>query len=531
MVFFMLEDGLDRVYLDKNIDLDNKVFTPQTARQQLKQARFVANIYNKKQLSKINQKAKKNEDEPVADTARVDEQKNSGIDLLNYQFSVGKEEPKDNPYEKIENFKFEDDKEQEKFRPESFFSNYERLESNKQVYGPLQYQPEFSFKNLITSFAIDPLRGFGIVLETQINDLLENHKLTAGGLVITDLRSGDLFAEYQFLKYWLDFKLRLDRNTIFMRDNEEDLLIQKYTLNKVTVGASLPVTNWLRFELNPFYAQTNFNNLQFENIVNRGSQDFAQDEQVHYVGATGKMVFDNTIQKGFNLLHGTRFLLQGDVYQSLNNPARNFSNLRFDFRHYQKVHREITWATRIFYGQFFGPNKQNYLIGGVPNWLFNQTRSHVSGDPLAVSNTLNNSNLLFVDYTTNLRGFRYNERFGSSTFLINTELRIPIFRYLSSAPLSSNFLRNFFLTGFADFGSAWDGPIPLNPERSSLEVEYNEEIFRARIRNFSNPWLASYGLGIRTLLLGYYARFDYAWPLRDFVPGDPKFTVSVGLDF
>lgn len=529
LVYFMLEDGLDRVFYKDRIDLDRQVFTPQTARQQLKQARFVANIYNQKQLSKINKKPEKREEPKLVDTVRQ-KPGQQGIDLLNYQFS-GREEQRDNPYEKIENFKFEDDKEQEKFRPESFFSNYERLESNKQIYGPLSYQPEFSFQNLITSFAIDPLRGFGIVVETQVNDLLENHKLTAGGLVITNLRSGDLYAEYEFLKYWLDFKVRLDRNTIFMRDNNEDLLIQKYTLNKFTVGASLPVTNWLRFELNPFYAQTNFNNLQFENVVNRGTQDFAEDAQVHYMGATGRMVFDNTIQKGFNLQHGTRFLLQGDVFQSLNDASKNFSNVRFDFRHYQQIHREITWATRVFYGQFFGPNRQNYLIGGVPNWLFNKTRSHVSGDPLALSNSLNNSNLLFVDYTTNLRGFNYNERFGSSTFLVNTELRIPIFRYLSSAPLSSNFLRNFFMTGFADFGSAWDGPIPLNPDRSSLEVEYDEEIFKARIKNFSNPWLASYGLGVRTLLLGYYARFDYAWPLRDFVPGDPKFTVSVGLDF
>ena len=541
MAFLMLDRGVDRVYFKDDMNLDKSTFTPQTARQRFRQAKFVADIYNRKQIQDVIDKRQKKKtprvkpDTLITDTIPEISEESDFVDPLNYQFSKEVEE-KQSDYVDIDNYTFEDEGEDkdfsQRFRPQSFFSDYERFKVREKIYGPVPYQPQFSFQNLITSFAIDPLRGFGVVVETQINDLLENHKVTAGGLVITDLKSGDLFAEYEYLKYWMDLKIRVDRNTVFRDQDSENLLIQKYTLNKVTLGASLPLTNWFRFELNPFFAQTNFYNLQYENVVNRGNENFAEDSQNPYIGVVGKAVFDNTIEKGYNLLHGTRALAEVRLYQGVNNGNLNFGKFRFDFRHYQPIHREITWATRLFYGNSFGPNAQQFLLGGVPNWLFNRTQQH-SNDPLAVDNTLDNSDILFVEYVTSLRGFDYNEMFGNSTLLLNTELRIPVFRYFARAPISSNFLRNFFLIGFADIGSAWTGAPPFTQENSATQVEYRDgqTPFFATITNYRNPWIASYGAGLRTLLLGYYARIDYSRPIRDMEVKKPKITVSIGLDF
>jgi outer membrane protein assembly factor BamA len=55
--------------------------------------------------------------------------------------------------------------------------------------------------------------------------------------------------------------------------------------------------------------------------------------------------------------------------------------------------------------------------------------------------------------------------------------------------------------------------------------------FRARINNFGSAWLASYGTGIRTVLLGYYLKFDVAWPIEDYEIGSPKFYLTLGYDF
>ncbi|MEP1781322.1 hypothetical protein, partial [Reichenbachiella sp.] len=55
--------------------------------------------------------------------------------------------------------------------------------------------------------------------------------------------------------------------------------------------------------------------------------------------------------------------------------------------------------------------------------------------------------------------------------------------------------------------------------------------FEAVIRSSNNPWLASYGFGVRTVMLGYYARFDFAKPMADYEIGDLKFYLSLGYDF
>ena len=55
--------------------------------------------------------------------------------------------------------------------------------------------------------------------------------------------------------------------------------------------------------------------------------------------------------------------------------------------------------------------------------------------------------------------------------------------------------------------------------------------FQAEIQNFKNPWLSGYGAGLRTVLLGYYMKFDIAWPIENYEVGKPKFYVTLGYDF
>ena len=351
---------------------------------------------------------------------------------------------------------------------------------------------------------------------------------------MTDLKDGDLFAEFNYLKQRIDYKLRVEGKSYFFENNNENILRQQYQLNRVIVGASLPLSNWFRLEFNPHFAQTKFSNLQYIAVINRGVEDFAEDRFVTYTGFTARTVFDNTLERGFNMTQGTKGLVEFTVNQSLTAADQSFSMLRVDLRHYQKIHRELTLATRLFYGESFGANKQNFLVGGVPNWLLNTTFQHPTGDPLQVSNTINNAGVLFSEFVNNLRGFDYNQRFGNSTFLLNAELRMPVFQYLSRAPISSTFLRNFSLISFFDFGSAWTGPIPLTRETSTNIIEYpatSSSIFSAEITNFKNPWLARYGFGLRTVLLGYYIKLDYVKPIEEFKVQDRRFVLSVGLDF
>lgn len=528
ITFLMLDEGVEKVYYTNQVDFHDNQFTGQTPRQRYEQAKFVANRYVANQLLKpVGLK------DVVSDTLAVD---STLLDTDNYIFEE-EEVPQQEGFVDTENYVFEgdDEEENENYRPQSFFSTYRKFQQSSEVLGPIPYFPRFSFSNLVASFTIDPLRGFGILAETQITDMLENHKVHAGIMAITDFRSGDFFIEYEYLKRWVDFSVRFDNRQLVLKDDDETQLVQRYAFSKLEFGAALPVSNWFRFDINPFFATTNFTNLQFQsvNTVNN-VQGLAEDNRVVYAGIKGSAVFDNTIERGFNIPQGTRAKFDLIQYSSITDQNKSFANIRADIRHYQPVHREITFATRLFYGQFLGANKPNYLVGGVPNWLFNSTNTQGADNPFnRVSNQVDNTNFLFMEFVTNIRGFDYAELYGNSSMVFNAELRIPVFQYLSRGPITSTFLRNFQLVGFYDIGSAWSGSIPLTRENSATEVLYETEgsPFSGSIANFRNPWLAGAGAGVRTVLMGYYAKFDVARPIRDFELGSYRFYVSVGLDF
>ena len=553
--YMMLRDGRPRVYTSE-YNLESRMFTPQTARQRLFQAKFLAN----RNITKNGESKKAIPDkvQPVADVLEnsdslllpdsfiFDEDEPDSSDVENKVTEIPVTEEIDEDFIDTDNYVFEDERapsarqqERPQFKPESFFANYRKLEKESTIIGPRAYEPRFSFNNLITSFAIDPIRGFSFLLETEINDMLENHRLNGGVLANTDLKTANIYGEYQYLKYWMDFHVRFERNsylidpsTPFLRSRLEDEVIQKYTLNRIEFAAALPLTNVFRFEVSPFYVNTTFRNLHWEAVRNiNPTIDFAPDSDVQYGGIRGAMVLDNTIEKGFNSYQGTRGIIEIEQYLGVTDPSKNFSKLKVDLRHYQRLHRELTLAGRLFYGRSMGPNSQNYLVGGMQNWVFQSFEDQGQEDPLKVSNGIDNSNLLFTEFVTNLRGFDYNQIYGTDALVFNAELRLPIFRYFSNGPISSAFLRNFQVIGFYDLGTAWTGKPPFTRENSSFTKKYQTSNFTAELSNFQNPWLSSYGMGVRTVLLGYYLKLDIAKPVRDYQVGDTRVYLTLGLDF
>ncbi|MFT5640545.1 MAG: hypothetical protein ACI9A7_000642 [Cyclobacteriaceae bacterium] len=531
LTYIMLDKGKSRVYQEANIDLANSIFTPQTGRKRLEQARFVA-----KRLPKRNIEPQK----VAPDSARVFSKIDSLILPESFFFKDDKkEEVARDDFKEVgnfidtDNYVFEDEV-RSTYRPESFFTSYRKFETKSRVIGPLNYEPRFSFNNLITSAAVDPIRGFSIYIETSINDILENHRLIGGVLSSTDFKSGDIFAEYQYLKYWMDFHVRFERQVYLPIVEQEENLIQKYSLNTFEITAAVPLTNTFRLEASPFVSFTDFRNLQIDAISqNASGLDMAPNSGRSYGGLKVGAIYDNTIEKGFNIYHGTRALVEYKQLVGLSGNVQGFSKFNLDVRHYQKVHRTLTLASRLFYGRSMGQNKQNYLLGGMQNWIFNQVEDQGENDPLSFENDRDNTDVVFTEFVTNLRGFDFNEVYGNNALVFNAELRWPIFRYFSNGPISSNFLRNFQLVGFYDLGTAWSGKAPFNSENSALTKEYRVEgsTFSADLAVFQNPWLAGYGFGLRTVLMGYYLKVDLARPIQDGKIGDTRFYFTLGLDF
>ena len=367
-----------------------------------------------------------------------------------------------------------------------------------------------------------------------MNDLLDNHSVKGGILAALDFRSGsDVFFEYEYLKSRIDLRGRFDRRSV-TRD-EGDLTFQKYVLTKTELGISYPLSVSTRFSIHPFVAKTQYFNLNPDSVL-RGEDARQNRFDVNYAGGKAEFVIDKTRLLGLYMEQGFKGKAGIAHYQGLNASDRSFSNFFLDLRNYQKIHKNITLATRIFGGSFFGNNPQKYLVGGMDNWLFNQFHQPPSNRP-EVSPVRNaagteNSNLLFAEFV-DLRGYDYDEIRGSNVVTFSSELRIPLFAYLSRGNITSNFIRNFQLVGFYDAGSSWTNSAPwerVNDQNTEV-IRTEGSPFVITLNNFNNPWLQSYGAGVRTVLLNYYVKLDAARPIRNYSVEKTRFYVTLGYNF
>jgi len=402
------------------------------------------------------------------------------------------------------------------------------------IRGPKEYMTQFMANSLRTTFVVDPLRGFGINIEGQMTDLLDNHIFKGGIMTTLDFRSGsDIFFEYQYLKNRIDFSGRFDRKALVITDG--DITYQRYVLTKSELGFSYPFTVHSRFTVAPFLAKTQYYNLNADSLI-RGGDGPQNRFDVNYFGGKAEFVVDKTRQLGLYMEQGFKGKVGFKHYQGIGESDRSFSNFYMDLRNYQKIHKSITLATRLFAGSYFGNNPQSYLVGGMKNWLFNEfyepPSNRPESSPVRNSNGVENSNILFAEFV-DLRGYDYDEIRGRNVITFSAELRIPLFSYLSRGNIASNFIKNFQLVGFYDAGSSWDKAAPwerINDQNTEV-INTEGSPFVITLNNFNNPWLQSYGGGLRTVLLNYYVKFDMARPIRNYDIEKTRFYVTLGYNF
>lgn len=516
MAYIMPDFDEEYLYLDPSPNLQRTIFTPQSKRQETIQAKFMAERRRQKQLEQ------KSEDPVVVDFREKEPVVDEDTDLIDTDNYVFDKEVDDDSGEQTE----------------SFLTRYRRLQTNKDIIGPLPYETRFSADNLVTSWVVDPFRGFGILVETEMNDLLEDHRFYGGIMAATDFRSGDVFAEYNYLKTPIDFGAKFLRSVIKQDvDAEGTLVSQQYNKNILEVSAAMPLNAKSKVAVKPFIALTKFENLD-PNLVGQAltSASAPLRRNNNYIGAKVEYVFDNSIIRGMNLIEGTRGKASFSHYEGITDKERSFSRLSLDLRHYQKIHRDLIFATRAYYGKSFGRMPAKFMLGGMDNWLFNRTEQGGTNNPLRdefSKDNVENPDIFFAEFVTSLRGFNYNTFFGTDVLLFNAEIRFPIIKYFYRGPISSNFFRNLQFVGFYDIGSAWTGPSPFSSDNevNTEIIERPNSVFRAEIQNFSSPWLQSYGVGMRTVILGFYMKFDLAWPIEDYRVQSPRLFATLGFDF
>jgi len=416
----------------------------------------------------------------------------------------------------------------------NLLETFRKQNLQKLVSGPRPMETQFFTNHINSRFVVDPLRGFGISLQGKMTDVLDNHLFMGGIMTSLDFDSGgDIWFEYEYLKSRLDFRGRYDRKTLRVTDG--DFSFQKYVLTKVETGVSYPLTIHSRVYAAPFIAKTQYFNLNEDSLIYSKIPEL-NELQVSYTGAKLEYVYDRTEPMGLYAFTGTKGKVGFQHYQGLNYGDRSFSNLYVDLRNYQKIHKNIVLASKFYFGSFMGSNPQTYLVGGMDNWMFNSfynpPANRPEPSPVRNPNGLENSNLLFADFV-DLRGFDYDEIRGRNALTFSTELRLPLFSYLTRGTITSNFVKNFQLVGFYDIGSAWNEAAPwekVNDQNTEV-INTTGSPFVIVLNNFNNPWLQSYGAGLRTVLMNYYIKFDVARPVRNYKTEDLKFYFTLGYNF
>ena len=162
-----------------------------------------------------------------------------------------------------------------------------------------------------------------------------------------------------------------------------------------------------------------------------------------------------------------------------------------------------------------------YYLGGVDNWL----------KPRFNNNNQPTENYTYQSLAVNLRGFDQNVANGNNAFVINSEVRVPVFSSLFNKPINNAFLRNFQIVQFVDLGTAWVG-VFKDWERPNVIYTAPGSPVNVRIKAGGiGPFAGGYGFGARSTLLGYFLRVDAAWEMKGIFRGKPSWYFGMGLDF
>ncbi len=386
-------------------------------------------------------------------------------------------------------------------------------------------QIDFGFMNSsyqkFSGYEFQYVPRLNIALKFGVVDLFEDYRLTGGARFYGDLNSNELLFSLENLKK------RIDKQYIYHR---QALLSfsENYSYNKTFDNHFKAVFSYPFDEAQSIRITSGFRFVQdIELSVGTLSSLRSDPVQEYWTEIKCEYVFDNTLVKGINLYNGTRIKVFAEILEEIKKSPDYLFVFGFDARHYQKIFRDIIFATRTAYSFSFGTSPLLYYLGGVDNWI-----------NLSLTQSKFNSSIEYdrnVDWTyqalgVNMRGFRQNIRNGPSFAVNNNELRIPIVKTLTNKPIASDFLLNFQIIGFFDVGGAWYGAYPGAKDNAYNYSVYQTGPVEVVVDEMRSAFVFGYGYGIRSRLYGYFIRIDWAYG-KDYGETNKMVYLSLSLDF
>jgi hypothetical protein len=380
----------------------------------------------------------------------------------------------------------------------------------------------------------------GVLMKANFKDLLENYVLETGFRMPVTFRGAEYYLTFDQKKARLDKRMALYRKTHTTKVDESKPGSPKepFQVRNITLLGQYEV----KYPFDPFFSLRGLATIRQDKALTLIS-DFPtlQTPTFNEQRAALRLsaVYDNTVNIDLNRRTGTRAKCWVEVVKKFAanvdpSPRVQFNRgvmtvLAWDARHYEPLGRHAILALRTAGATSFGSEKMLYLLGGIDNWILPRFNDNI---PLPST-----EGFAYQTLATNLHGFDQNIRNGNSFALINTELRLPLFRYLSKKPVMGNFWRNFLVVGFFDAGTAWQGRSPYRGDNPINSVVLTDgpigqpPVVTIRVNYFRDPLVVGYGFGLRAQILGLYLRADYSWGIETRIVQKPIFQAALGLDF
>ena len=359
------------------------------------------------------------------------------------------------------------------------------------------------------------LSGF---LTSTLTDILEDYKLTGGARLGVNLNSKDYFFKFN------NYRRRTDWELLYYHHGEQS--IQE---DITRIEPNFVLKNKLEFlQAKITYPFSILKSIHFYSGIRYDRKETLSLEKVSLEKPVIKQlwtinrvefIYDNSMPALINIRKGSRYKFFAEFQQKLTDDKKSFFNIGYDARKYSTIYKNIIFAHRLVGAHSIGNAKVIYKLGGIDNDLSPKQEANTAVDF--------SENYAFQAKSTNLRGYQDGFLNGSSYLIFNEEFRLPIYNTFFKKNIKSGFVRNLQCILFADFGTAWKGFYPTAKNVLSQSIYGSAD--KGVLVYIDNSFALGYGTGIRSKILGYFIRTDFAWRVNG--GKKPMLHFSLATDF
>ncbi len=379
-----------------------------------------------------------------------------------------------------------------------------------------------SYKTLFTLDLVQSYAGYSTLYSAQamtqfmFTDMLGNHRISVATEMQIDLKNSDYFVTYHLLP--------LRTNYYFTVFHTADFYYLSYNIGGrlrhygFDVTASVPLSRFRRIDIG--LTPKAVENTTYKLDPFAGWLPDSTEELATVIPRIG-YVWDNAEWSYLHPVNGWRTSVDLSASPKWGANSIAFQTFSYDIRRYFRLFGGTSAAIRLSGGASYGPDAQNFLVGGLPWLISSESDGFYYGrykkDPLSLGEHQLKT-LYFSEYLTPLRGTQMMELAGNRAMLMNLEYRFPFLLYYFPA------LRMLGQLGgvlFVDFGAAWNAGDDMHTVFTSLLTDGLDSQYST----------LTYGWGPRFIFLGLPFQLDYAWQRNPFGKDSHNWYLTIGTDF